>query len=265
MLEVLDKQTPNTILGDRRLEKLKPRNELLDEAKARIPVAGIKSGEVIGTGDWDSSRSECGSVVVGLKNQVVKFPLGQLRRDPQVWVENHKGYLEKFADISPNTQVFLSRVDSDEPKPVIIQDRVFGRQACESTIRKLMTSQCLSDLRRIVKRVKDVYMEEGIFDLCGQRLTNTAESEFIHRIPFFADNIMITDEGRAVLVDNTPFNYNEYRPSKTKRMLNIAAFRLVELGLLTLEKISGLLPSRNEYSGQKSVSEPFWRKLILLK
>jgi len=265
MLEVLGRQTPNAILGNRRLETLKPRDELIEKAKVNIPVAGIESGEVIGTGDWDSSRSEYGSVVIGLENQVVKIPLGRLKRDPQVWVENHKGYLGKFNGISPNTHVFLSKVDSDEPKPVIIQDRVCGRQACESTFRELMTSQCLSDLRKIVGRVKDIYNEDGIFDLCGQRLTKTAESEFIHRIPFFADNIMVTEDGRAVLVDNTPFNYNENQPSKTKRLLNVAAFQLVELGLLTLEKISGLWPSRSEHSDQKSGSEAFWKKLVLLK
>lgn len=231
----MGEKTPNSLLEifglkDSLVEKEKCSKDRVDRIGENLPLV-LQYPEILGSGDWGHTRSSGGTVVLGWgQEHVVKVPLGGLERNPYDWATQQRRMMGFFAGVSAPSIVIIARVDNSLPKPVVVQKRVNGRPACETPLSHLLNPETLVDMGQIVRRVRQVYFNEGVLDLCGQHFSSRTLSRTVGFLPFFSDNIMIETEGGALFTDNTPdctFDRTKGK-SLTRKAVNMARFAMVE-------------------------------------
>ena len=110
-----------------------------------------------------------------------------------------------FEGVSPPTLVVMAKVEDDlPPKAIVIQEKIPGLPACETPWARLMQREVLIDFKRILRAARLAYFAEGVYDLCGQKLSEKSLLKKVFAcLPFFSDHIIISGN-KASLVDNTP-------------------------------------------------------------
>lgn len=211
MFKELATLKPNDLLRKFALvgDKGKPPTTSIDQAIAKLPIANADEPRVLGNGDWGRQRAKHGTVIMRWNEKLVaKAPFGKMYKDPIKWVLQQREVTRMLQEVSPATLVILAQVDTEEPKPVTIQEKVEGQPVGETPISVLFQAQVLRDLLRIIEALYVVYKAKNYGDnLCGQKIEGNKVTQFIiSTIPLFSDNIMVTSENRALLTDNIPLS-----------------------------------------------------------
>lgn len=233
-------RSPNNLLG--KTVRSKPQANL-DAVKASIENLPIdfEGVEILGTGNWRFDRSSMGSVVLAAENScVVKVPLGKIDQPAFDWAKCMQSSINHFSSVSPKTEVVISKADNDQPKPIIIQERVYGKCLCDTPLNNLLERNTLAGIKNILFKVRSWYQEKRSCDISGQDFVDNRITRIIKFFPFFSDNMMLDGEGKVWLVDNTmkdrSLNFKTTK-QKIRDGLNILK---IDISLTTVNLLMGL-------------------------
>ena len=187
-------------------EKPLPAQHEVDKTVMALPFRlDLKDGNgIIGSGDWSGSISSGHSAVVACGEVVVKLPIGNLNREPFQLAEERLKVSKLFENISPATMVIVAADGENNPKPVVIQNRINGQPTCETPFKKLLKQTTLLEIRRVFSGAYQIFKETGLGDFAGQRFSSKFACRLLGSHPFWSDNFMISTEGRVSFVDNIP-------------------------------------------------------------
>ncbi len=196
--ELINKAFPGTVI-----RKPIPQPEQVRDAVQSLPLQTCLYQGILGTGDYDHSKSTGGSVVLGYEGEVVaKVPLGVVSGDVFKKAKYMQESVRRFSDISPKTMVIIAKADDEDPKPVVLQKTIVGKPLCETSLARVFRMKTLLDIKKIVHNMHDWYWEKGAYDLCGQKVSSSILGKILHFLPNLSDNIMISESGQAFLTDN---------------------------------------------------------------
>lgn len=182
--------------------------------------------KIVGSGDWTGSISSDHSVSVACDDIVVKIPMGELKRDSSKLTKERFEVSKLYDDIAPPTMIIVATDENGRSKPVVIQQRIHGKPACETSFKQLLRRDTLIEIKRVYLKAYDVFEQTGLCDFAGQRFSSKIVAQFLGLHPFLSDNIMISDDGKVFLVDNIPDCYaHNYSQDISKRKF-LRNFRL---------------------------------------
>lgn len=196
-------------------KKPEPDVDLVAKAARNLPVA-VTLNQVFGSGDWSRSKSSGGSVVIGDNDKyVAKVPLGEIERNQMEWAMVMRDSILHFSEVSPKTMVIVATADNDQPKPILIQEKVDGKPLCHSGIRELLRIDTLLGVRKILTFMEDWYSKRNSYDLCGQKVRKNFLGRIAQYIPFFQTiSCLVKTEGYCLWIMSLIAGYEWKQTSK---------------------------------------------------
>jgi len=199
---------------------------------------------VAGTGDYDQKKSSGGSIVLRYDCDIVaKIPLGNTQDNPLFKARKMMEAIKFFSGVSPKTLAIVAADENGEPKPIVLQKNIDGMAACNTPLSQLMSLDTLMDIKKIVYRMDEWYSNNKTYDLCGQKTSKTRLGRVLSFIPFFSDNIMVDNNGRAWLADNILYTKENFISKKK----GLGAMKRFAMHLLPKLFINTLIGCRKTY------------------
>lgn len=205
------------ISGDKKAEP-----NLMNEFK-NLPVTR-KGLKVVGLGDWGKGSSSKGSCVLSIPDTeaVLKMPLGETGMTKQEAMElavELKQTANLYDSISPETCFVITSDGPNNHKVVTIQREIKGKPASETSIRELIKISANGGFDEIMTNIINVVKTNGLYDLSGLLYKDCSKvfdriRNYLFKIPWFSDNIMIEDSRKCYLTDNTPKSVGHKIPSQ---------------------------------------------------
>jgi len=224
--------TPRDVLNFLNIIEYKPEPDkvLVQQAIDSLPVANCvrKNLEACGEGDWDRDRSKGGAIVLSNGGYVFKLPLGENKESGNIFqkAQEMKNVSELYQGISPETGFFIA--DIGGPKVVTFQSKIEGSALVDTPFSRIFQPEVVAQIKIITNKVSEVLKNYGFYDLSGLRLKRNKLSRFIGNFPLFSDNIMVSEKGEVLLVDNTPSTSSHFisaeRRARTLLALKVLGF-----------------------------------------